>query len=270
MRIVCATNRNLEELVEQRTGELESSREQLRRAERLASIGTLSAGIAHEINNPVGMILLVAENAITYKERPDTMHLLDKCLDSIVMNAERCAYITNSVLQFARHEATEKTPVDLNGVIERGVLLTRKYAKEHDAAIDLKLAEDLPQVPANSVELEQVFVNLLRNAVDLAVDDVQIVIRTERTQDLVRVFVEDNGPGVAQRQVNHLFDPFFTTRREQGGTGLGLSIVHGIITGHGGTIDVESRLGEGTVFTIELPYETGAGAEVADGQGTDR
>lgn len=260
----------LEELVDQRTRELESSREQLRRAERLASLGTLSAGIAHEINNPVGMILMAAENAIAHKEHPDAEGLLCKCLDDIVASAERCGRITKSILQFAREQGTEKAPADLNMIIEHAVLLTRKYVKEHGGTIELRLAKRLPPVLMNRVEMEQSLVNLIRNAVDAGSRGVRIVIRTEEACSSVRMAVKDDGPGVAQDHLKHLFDPFFTTRREEGGTGLGLSIVHGIITGHGGTINVESQPGTGTVFMIELPRASRAEPEVLGGQSPDR
>ena len=108
-------------------------------------------------------------------------------------------------------------------------------------------------------------VNLIRNAVDAAADGVRIVIRARAAGSVVVIQVEDNGPGVPREHIPHLFDPFFTTRRETGGTGLGLSIVHGIIAGHGGTIDVTSQLGQGTVFTIELPGPERTRAEVGDG-----
>jgi PAS domain S-box-containing protein len=243
----------LEVLVEERTRELRESREALVRSERLASVGFLASGIAHEINNPVGMILLAAENAITYKDRPDAKRQMEKCLQDILVSAERCGHITKSILQFAKQEATEKVLADIGEVIERAAMLTGNYTKERGGAVDLQLAEDLKPVMANSVEMEQVFVNLIQNAVEAAAGYVRVVIRTMAAPGTVRITVEDNGPGIAEKHIPHLFDPFFTTHRERGGTGLGLSIVHGIIVGHGGHIIVENRMPTGTVFTIDLP-----------------
>ncbi len=243
----------LEELVEERTRELRESREALVRSERLASVGFLASGIAHEINNPVGMILLAAENAISYKDRPDAKRQMEKCLQDILVSAERCGHITKSILQFAKREATDKVQTDIGEVIERAVMLTGKYARERGGAIDLQLGEGLKPVMANSVEMEQVFVNLIQNAVEAAAGYVRVVIRTTAGPESVRITVEDNGPGIAEKNLHHLFDPFFTTNRERGGTGLGLSIVHGIIVGHGGHIGVENRMPTGTVFTIDLP-----------------
>jgi two-component system sensor kinase FixL len=251
----------LEELVEERTRELNESREALVRSERLASVGILASGIAHEINNPVGMILLAAENAITYKDRPDAKRQMEKCLNDILISAERCGHITKSILQFAKKEATEKVITDVNDVIERAALLTGNYVKEHGGAIDLQLAEGLRPVMANSVEMEQVFVNLIQNAMEAASGYIRIIISTMATPETVRTTVEDNGPGIPEKHLRHLFDPFFTTHREKGGTGLGLSIVHGIIVGHRGHISVENRAPTGTVFTIDLPYATPAEEE---------
>lgn len=243
----------LEELVEERTRELHESREALVRSERLASVGFLASGIAHEINNPVGMILLAAENAITYKDRPDAKRQMERCLKDILVSAERCGHITKSILQFAKQEATEKVLTDIGKVIERAAMLTGNYTKERGGAIDLQLADNLNPVLANSVEMEQVFVNLIQNAVEAAAGYVRVVIRTMAAPETVRITVEDNGPGIAEKHIPHLFDPFFTTHRERGGTGLGLSIVHGIIVGHEGKISVENRMPTGTVFTIDLP-----------------
>ncbi len=261
---------HLEKLVEQRTRELDASREQLRRSERLASTGTLAAGIAHEINNPVGMVLLAAESAKTHLKQPGARHLVEECLDHIAVNAERCARITHSVLQFAKRETSERRRIDLNATVKHAVLLTRRYAQRHGGTIELRLGTELPPVHANTVEIEQVLVNLIQNAVEAAADDVRVVVRTEQAGDAVRLIVEDDGPGIAPEHLKHLFDPFFTTGKQPGGTGLGLSIVHGIITGHGGTVDVQSQPETGTVLTIILPTGVAPEAEAGDAQGIDR
>jgi signal transduction histidine kinase len=260
----------LEELVDERTRELQDSREALARSERLASVGFLASGIAHEINNPVGMILLAAENAISYKDRPDAGRQMERCLRDILVSAERCGHITKSILQFAKQEETEKVPTDIGVIIERAAMLIGNYTKKRGGAVDLHLAENLDPVMANSVEMEQVFVNLVQNAVEASAGYVRVVIRTAAAPGCVRINVEDNGPGIAEKHIPHLFDPFFTTHRERGGTGLGLSIVHGIIVGHGGKISVENRVPTGTIFTIDLPCAERAEREAENGESTDR
>lgn len=246
---------HLEELVEQRTRELEESREQLRLSERLASLGTLAAGVAHEINNPVGMILLAAQNALNAKDSPDAHLMTERCLREIETQSHRCARIVKSLLQFARQEPSDKWPDDLNRIVARAVELTRHYAEERRAVIDLRCAPALPLTRLNPLEMEQAFANLLRNAVEAGDEGVRVLVRTEQSAQTVRVLVQDNGRGMTHEQIKRAFDPFFTTRRNQGGTGLGMSIVHGIITAHGGTIAVESEPGYGTLITIDLPWQ---------------
>lgn len=244
---------HLEELVEQRTRELAESREQLIRSERLASVGTLAAGIAHEINNPIGGILLAAQNVLELRKRPGKEELQTRILKQILDAAEQCGQIIRSVLQFARQETTEKWPKDLNEVVTRAVGRTSNYVEQQRGVIEQHLGEGLPTVALNPLEMEQVIVNLVRNAVQAGPAGVRVRVETRHDESGVQLIVKDNGCGIAEEHVRHIFDPFFTTRRERGGTGLGLSIVHGIITGHGGNIEVTSRPDEGTAFTITLP-----------------
>ncbi|MFQ5591778.1 MAG: PAS domain S-box protein [Phycisphaerae bacterium] len=255
---------HLEELVAERTRELEHSRAALIRTERLASIGTLSAGIAHEVNNPIGMILLSAQNAIVAAGQPGGERLLETCLHHIVESAERCGQITRSILQSAKQETTEKWIEEVNGIVQRVVQLTRKYAEKHGGIISVQLAPEVLRIRANPVEIQQALMNVIQNALEAASGAVRIVIATQSTGRGVRISVRDNGPGIPAAHLEHLFDPFFTSRRQHGGTGLGLSIVHGIIADHGGTVEVQSEVGRGTTFTIQLPVaET---TEVAHGK----
>ncbi len=244
---------HLEELVAERTRQLDESREKIRQSERLASIGTLAAGIAHEINNPIGMMLLAAQIGQEARRRGDSDSLVDESLAKIIHNAERCGRIVKSVLQFARQEKTEKWVDDLNAIVEHAVTVLQPYAEKRGASLTCQLAENLPGVTINPLEIEQVFLNLFRNAVESGDRDTRVVVRTEATEDTVRIIVKDNGRGMNAEQKQHLFDPFYTTRQREGGTGLGLSIVHGIVTDHGGTVTVESQEGAGSTFTVELP-----------------
>lgn len=261
---------HLEELVEQRSRELAESREKLEQAERLASIGTLAAGLAHEINNPVGGILLAAENACEARLRPNPDSVVSSCLDDIITNAQRCGDIIRSVLRFARHERSEKAPCDLNNIIRRSLQHTEDYANEHGASVTLTLEADLLPIQANALEIEQVFANLIRNAAEASTDRIDIRIRTESGEGVIRASVSDTGRGIPQERLKRLFDPFFTTRLEKGGTGLGLSIVHGIIEEHGAAIDVRSEIGKGTTFTIEFPSSCLPSEGVDDDKTADR
>lgn len=244
---------HLEELVEARTQELIATRDQARRVERLASLGTLSAGIAHEINNPVGGILLTAQSALARGGIPD--HLVS-VLEDIVANAERCKMIVQNIRRFARAEETVKGPGSLNSVLRNACVLTREYAAKSQCDIDLLLEEPAPILRLNPTAMEQVGVNLIRNAIEAGAS--RVIIRTEVGPGTVGFTIEDNGRGIAEQDLQLLFDPFYTTRQSSGGMGLGLSVVHGIIQDHEGTIRVISDFGKGTRFTITFPAENQA------------
>ena len=231
--------------------ELKEAERKLRQTERLASIGTLAAGIAHEINNPVGAILLAAQMASRFG--PDDHERRQHALQRIVEQSERCGHIVRSVLQFARQESTEKWLVDINTVVARAKHASQDEALERGSRIVLELEDGLPQVEANPTELEQVIVNLVRNSLQSREQGVTVVIRTMATAAGIRVAVTDDGPGMSKSEREHMFDPFFTSRQKKGGTGLGLSIARGIVESHGGTIEAQSEHGEGATVTIELP-----------------
>lgn len=261
---------HLEELVEKRTQELEESRKQLRLSERLVSIGTLAAGMAHEINNPIGTILLAAQNVLEMRKQPDSDKLVEDCLREIVRDAKRCNQIIKNVMQFARGQPSHKQAIDVNRRVEQAVSLVRKHLEDRQGAVELDLARDLPSIRANSVEIEQVLVQLIMNAIEAQGGSLKIRIQTDRSADGVRVLIEDNGRGISPTVLDRVFDPFFTTRREQGHMGLGLSVVHGIIEEHGGRIDVRSQPGRETTFIIHLPTVADEAEEVADGENTGR
>ncbi len=261
---------HLEELVAERTRQLEESRAALAQTERLASIGTLAAGIAHEMNTPLGTMMLAAENAMELRQKPGAGEMVENCLKRIVVEARRCGDAIRSVLLFARDEETQKWPVSFETVVRRSLELTDQYTRQHGATVNLDLPADLPLILANPMQMERVFINLIRNAIEAGRKGVRVGIRAEVAGETMRIVVEDNGLGIPEEHLPRVFDPFFTTRREQGGTGLGLSIVHGIIAEHGGKISVQSRVGTGTLFIIELPVLTADTSEVSDGQVADR
>jgi signal transduction histidine kinase len=228
---------------------LAHSQEQLRRAERLASLGTFAAGIAHEVNNPLTNIALAAEYARTTSDSNRRASLLE----SIITQTQRCGRIVESVLSFARDETTQRWPTPINDVLRRSAELVRSSVEPHRVEFVYELSDPSPIVECNPTELEQVMVNLMKNAVQASHRTCRIALRSQAVGGKVRVSIGDNGPGISAEDRARIFDPFFSTRRNAGGTGLGLSITHRILTSHGGKITVASDVNEGARFDIELP-----------------
>ncbi|MCB0323252.1 MAG: PAS domain S-box protein [Bdellovibrionales bacterium] len=249
----------LERLVDERTRALGESQEQLLRSERMASIGALAAGIAHEINNPVGAILLCAENALEMADpsldRAGAIALLNRTCNKIIGNAKRCALIVKGVLQFAKAERSERWAHELTPIIQGAVRLVHELLDVDGCQIELCLAPNLPLVFVNPLEVEQVVINLIKNSLEAGSTRVQIRAAKQENAPRLRIEVEDNGRGITVEAQKHVFDPFYTRRQHLGGTGLGLSIVHGIIEQHGGEISIASAPGGGTCFLITLPIE---------------
>jgi C4-dicarboxylate-specific signal transduction histidine kinase len=239
----------LEELVTQRTEALRQSLEQLRRSERLASLGTLAAGIAHEINNPLNAMLVAAQYARQASE-PEEVR---EALDSIIEEGQRGGQIIRGILKFARADEPVRTPGDLNQAVRHAAELSSTYLEGHQLRLELELAEDLPPVLMNTIEIEQVIVNLIKNAVEAGGGHAHVTLSSAARNGHVVVTIHDDGPGIPPDVAARIFDPFFTTKLGKGGTGLGLSICHGIVSEHGGTISVLSQPGAGTTFTINLP-----------------
>ncbi|MFT5695269.1 MAG: signal transduction histidine kinase [Myxococcota bacterium] len=244
---------HLEELVEERTQELVESRDRLRQADRLVAVGTLAAGVAHQINNPVGAIMNSAEYALMCEGEDDAEATFKSALESNVREAKRCAEIVRSMLQFAREQPVETRVDDLNQVVQRACRATRSYAHERGAEVIVNLCDAPLAVKMSAIEIEQVMVNIIRNAIESQEFRCRVQVESELKGDLARVQITDNGRGIDARDKARVFDPFYSTRVEEGGTGLGLSVAHGIIREHDGVITTDSDEGKGTVFTIELP-----------------
>lgn len=232
----------LEELVEERT-------QQLQRSERLASIGTLAAGIAHEINNPLNSILLTANHAIKYG-KPEEYH---DAFRNIADEAVRGGRIVKGILKFAKEERGSRTNANISDVVRHAVDMARSYVDHGKLTIELSLEENLPLVPLSLTEMEQVIVNLIKNAAEASPGHVKVTLSTFADEGHVCIVVADDGPGMPPEVARYIFDPFFSTKRHTGGSGLGLSICHGIISDHGGFISVDTKERTGTRFTIKLP-----------------
>ncbi len=243
---------HLEQLVNDRTRKLAVSQEKLTRTERLASMGTLAAGIAHEINNPLGSIMLGLDTGL---KSINNHGLLEVILNQGKRDVRRCSEIVKGILRFARQQPSEKWIVDLNNVARDAFDLTKQYGDKHNVSLELCVSNDSNLVLGNPIELEQVVINLIHNAVHACDDNGQVTVNTGRKANSACLTVSDNGCGLSQEQMERVFDPFYTTRSKQGGTGLGLSTTHGIVADHAGTIDIESAPNTGTTFTVTLPRE---------------
>ena len=230
----------------------------IRRNERLACVGLLAAGIAHEINNPAGAALLAAETALAIKDLPDAGDRLTACLENIVTSMDRCGRIVRTLLRYTRQEPTEKRACSVNDVVEQAMDLARPYGSAHGANLRLDLDSEIPLVSMNPLEIELVLVNLIRNAIEAGGGSVEISVGTSRTEWGVRLVVRDSGCGMSEEQLAHVFDPLYTTRRHLGGSGLGMSIALGIVQEHEGQMEVQSREGEGTTVVIDLPAASGS------------
>jgi signal transduction histidine kinase len=220
--------------------------------EKLASIGRLSAGVAHEINNPLTTILT---SAMLIQEDMDADHPAYEELALISKEALRCRKIVASLLDFARQTQPQKRQRLLNHIVAESVILTQKQAAFKDIRVDTDLDPFIPEQLLDKGQIQQALINLIFNAVEATPEGGRIHVRSEFMpgKHAVQVVIKDNGAGIHQDYLDKIFEPFFTTK--ESGTGLGLSITHGIIEQHGGTIAVKSVLGEGTRFIIQLPVE---------------
>ncbi len=238
-------NEALEERVRERTAALAAAQRELSDAERLASVGRLAGGVAHEINNPAGVILGRASflREVAEESGADPEQIAD--LRVIERQAERIRQITGSLLRFARASTGDRRPVDLADVARDAVALVRIEARKRNVAVDTAL-QPLP-AHADPHALEQVAYNLLRNAVHAARTRVRV------TTGPGGVVVEDDGAGVPPEHLPRIFEPFFTTKPPGEGTGLGLAVVHGIVAEHGGRITAENLPGGGARFRVTLP-----------------
>lgn len=234
---------------------LRIAEERVQRSERLASLGTLAAGIAHEINNPVNTILMTAESALMSLRDGDGDGRLSEDLEVVIHEAERCGAIVQKVLEFVRERRPERKDHDVNEVVGTAVQMAQKTLRPPGTEIVARLAPDLPRSRFSRAEIEQALIHLIRNAVEAGSENgsPEIVVRTGTDDARVTISVEDQGAGVAPEIRDRIFDPFFTTRRDRGGAGLGLSLALSIVNDHGGVIDVESAPGQGSIFRIELP-----------------
>ncbi len=231
--------------------ERSAAESELRRVDRLLALGTFAAGVAHEINNPVAAILLAAEVALERPRLDPNESLELRTLERIASHARRCASIVRSMLDFAVQSRGERRLHDVNDLVERSLQLLDSYARERGSQVSFAPGQALGSLRCNSVEIEQVLVNLLRNALESRDSGVSVEVETLAVESFVRISVSDDGAGIPAAAAAQIFEPFYSTKLT--GTGLGLAICRRIVSEHGGEIHREDRPSGGTRFVVDLP-----------------
>jgi PAS domain S-box-containing protein len=252
---ICDANGDLQYamgLVEDLTRQKQAE-EVVRRSDRLTAIGTLAAGIAHEINNPVAAALAAAETAVAVRGDPREAGTVDTCLQQIIGSLVRCGGIVRSILLFARDGVSEKRPGDLRKVTSRVLELTGDYAARLRVDINYTAPEFAIHASFNPLEIELMLTNLLRNAIEASPAGSSVALRLTQVSEGAEFLVQDSGSGMDDAQRTRFLDPFFSTRVNEGGTGLGASIAYGIIRAHEGRLEMESKPGIGTSIRVFLP-----------------
>ena len=253
-------NITLEKRVEERTKELREKQHQLVQAGKLAAIGQLGAGVAHELNNPMAGILGYAQLMLEIVSRKDLkiedVSAFKKFLQRIEDGSLRCKEIIQNLLQFARKSPEEVVSVNVNNVVADTLSLIEHQLLVNKIEVIKNLTTDIKQVDGNHVQLQQVFTNIIINAQQAMPEGGQLFISSRNENGSVGIEFKDNGCGIPEKYKDRIFEPFFTTKMDWKGTGLGLSICYDIIKNHNGHIIVDSKLGKGAVFTIILPVKS--------------
>ena len=251
-KLIDAVAREVALIVERKEAEEEKStlQHQLIHADRLATIGQLAAGVAHELNEPLSSILGFAQLA---KKCPDLPSPAVQDLEKIVTASLYAREVIKKLMVFARQMPPRKADVDLNEVVEDALYFMEAQCAKKDITVLRELAPDMPEITADPAQLKQILVNLVVNAVQAMPHGGALTVSTRSSGSSVQLGVGDTGTGMSEETLDKVFLPFFTTKDVHEGTGLGLAVVHGIVTSHGGSIDVESHPGQGTRFEIRLP-----------------
>jgi len=256
-----AFTHDLEEKVQQRSHQLDQTRRKLIQSDRLASLGQLAASVAHEVNNPIGAVVnlsLLMQRIMKDGGVPEGREEEFRgYLAQVAEETQRVGRIVSDLLQFSRRSAPQRSPADLNQIIVRTLSLVRHKLALTNVEPELVLDRELPPVPCDRSQVEQVILNLVMNAAEAMPDGGCVIVRTraEHSTGFARIEVADEGTGIDPETLPRIYDPFFTTKEEGKGVGLGLAVVYGVIEAHGGSLDAMSRPGHGSVFTVRLPLE---------------
>jgi two-component system NtrC family sensor kinase len=249
--------KTLENRVVQKTKELRSAHEHMLRVEKMASMGKMAAVVAHEVNNPLSGILTYAKllrkwvgtGQVGHEKRDEAM----ECLELIATESRRCGDLIKNLLSLSRTAPMNVQSTDLHIVIDRCLLLVRHQLELGGIELQQKRALDLPLVPCDPAQIEQVLLALIMNAIDAMPRGGTLWLETQITHDEIEIAVRDNGAGIAPDVLPQIFEPFVTTKDNGRGVGLGLAISRGIMERHNGRIEVQSELGRGSTFTVTLP-----------------
>ncbi len=227
--------------------------QQLQIAGRLAAVGELAAGVAHELNNPLTAVQAFAQ---LINDRDDLDETTKSDVETIYREAQRASRITTNLLSFARRHMPEKRPISINQVIEKTLELHAYRMKVNNIDLAMELDPDLPMTMADFHQMQQVFVNIINNA-EQAMTEAhgrgKLCVKTQKAGKMIQIAFADDGPGISEDNLKRIFDPFFTTKEVGGGTGLGLSICYGLVQEHGGHMSVRSKPSEGATFVVEIP-----------------
>ncbi len=253
-------NNSLDERVREAAEELNMTHEQMRRAETLSAVGTLASGVAHELATPMGSLLSYVGMIKKSKEGGDGIAEEMGIIEKELM---RCRDILTGMLSFVRPPEKERIIMDVNVMLREIIQLTKHQTRSRKISVSESLDPSLPLIPAVPGQLKQVFLNLIINAIQAMPGGGQLEIATSFASEAKKVYVKisDTGSGIPKSDINRIFEPFYTNKKE--GTGLGLSISYGVVKGLGGDIEVESEEGKGTTFIISLPVSRGGIAEEA-------
>ena len=243
----------IRDLTAQRNAEQEIARQRevLQRNEKLAAMGTLLAGISHELNNPLAIVVGQAQ---LLQETEQEARILKRA-DKIRNAAERCATIINTFLAMARNQPPQCAPVDINQLVQRVLELLEPGLRSQHIDLQLQLGNNLPDIAVDADQVHQVISNLIINAQQAMQNSPQKILRIESVQEENRIAIriKDSGPGIALEVEQRIFEPFFTTKAPGKGTGLGLAVCSGIIEAHGGRLELERHGGSGACFCSHLP-----------------
>jgi two-component system, NtrC family, sensor kinase len=259
---------SLETKVEDRTQQLKAAHQKLLQSDRLASLGELSASVAHEINNPIAGVLnlsmllqrMLKDDGIP----PDRIAEFRRYLAQVTNETTRVGRIVSDLLAFSRRSKPQRAPADLNKIVRMTLSLVNHKMQLSGVEVETRFAEGLPPISCDQSQIQQVVLTLVLNAAEATHSKQQrrVVVSTRADGGFVRLAVADNGEGIAPENLPKIFHPFFTTKPEGKGVGLGLAVSYGIVEAHGGEIEVTSKVGEGAAFTVSLPLQPRAASEL--------